>query len=204
MAPPDKDVMGVRMHVNTDPPHEDDPPLQRPRAKQRSRPEVELEPESETLESMRAPHARKDSPPGGIRLEGKGWRITMPQAALVAVLTALGSWFTSKAISKGENAEVSDVLKEVRALRKDVKDLKGDVADVGEEQRKGRSDDKKILNYAEDTFTPIVASLRRLGVKLQYDGDDDPAKSVEFHPAPLGGAAPPIQPKVALPERPSL
>lgn len=203
MAPPDKDVMGVRMHVNTDPPPEDDPPLKPPRPKQRSRPEIELEPEAETVESRRAPQARKDSPPGGIRLEGKGWRITMPHVALVAVLTTIGGWFGSKAVSKGESVELADVLKEVRAGRKDVQDLKGDVADVREEQRKARGDKTKILNYTEDSLTPIVASLRKLGVKLEYDGADV-ARDVEFHPAPLGGSAPAIQPKQTLPDRPSL
>lgn len=152
---------------------------------------------------MPAPLSRKDSPPAGIRLEGKGWRITMPHVALVAVLTTIGGWFGSKAVSKGENVELADVLKEVRAGRKDVQDLKGDVADIREEQRKARGDKTKILNYTEDSFTPIVASLRRLGVKLEYDGAD-PARDVEFHQAPLGGNAPPVQPKATLPERPNL
>jgi hypothetical protein len=209
MAPPERDVMGARMHVNTDPPKgEDDPPLQRPavRAKQPSRPVVELETEAETEEHApaKAPYTRKDSPPGGIKLEGMGMRITMPHVALVAVLTTIGGWFGNKAVSKGESAELADVLREVRAGNKAVQDLKGDVADVREDQRKARSNDTKILNYAEDTFTPIVASLRRLGVKVDYDGKADPARDVEFHPAPLGGNAPPIQPKATLPERPSL
>lgn len=208
MAPPDKEIMGVRLHVNTEPPG-DDPPQQRPhaRAKQPSRPAVELEPEAETTEhaaAAKAPYARKDSPPGGIRIEGKWGKITMPHVALLAVLTTLGGWFGKTAISKGESAELADVLREVRAGRKDVQDLKGDVADVREDQRKARSNDTKILNYAEDTFSPIVASLRRLGVKVDYDGKGDPAREVEFHPAPLGGSAPPIQPKQTLPERPSL
>lgn len=128
----------------------------------------------------------------------------MPVAALISVVTALAGWFGSKAISKGESAEISDVLTELRSVHKDVKDLSGDVADVRGEQRKARGDKTKILNYAEDTFTPIVASLRKMGVKLDYDGKADPARDIEFHPAPLGGSAPPIQPKATLPERPSL
>ncbi len=120
MVPPEKDVMGVRMQVRTDPP-EDDPPLRRPapRAKQPSRPVVELEPESETLEHApggKPPYVRKDSPANGFRIEGKGWRITMPHVALVAVLTTIGGWFGSKAVSKGESAELADVLAEVRDM----------------------------------------------------------------------------------------
>lgn len=152
---------------------------------------------------MPAPPSRKDSPPGGISVQGKGWKITMPHVALVAVLTTIGGWFGSKAVSKGESAEVSDVLTEVRLMRKDVKDLSGDVADVRDEQRKARSNNAKILNYAEDTFTPIVASLRKLGVKLEYSGREP--EEVEFNPPPMAGSkAPPIQPKATLPERPSL
>lgn len=205
MAPPDKDVMGVRMHVNTDPPGAGEPQPPRPRAKQPSRPQVELEPEAETLAAAggKPPYSRKDSPAGGFRIEGKGWRITMPHVALVAVLTTIGGWFGSKAVSKGEGAEVADVLAEVRALRKDVKDLSGDVTDVRDEQRRARSNDGKILNYAEDTFTPLVASVRKLGVKLVYAGREPEA--VEFLPTPLpGSGAPPIQPRATLPERPSL
>ncbi len=212
MAPPEKDVMGVRMQVRTDPP-EDDPPLRRPaaRAKQPSRPVVELEPESETLEHAaggKPPYVRKDSPANGFRIEGKGWRITMPHVALVAVLTTIGGWFGSKAVSKGESAEVADVLAEVRETRKDVKALKRDVKDLADEQRDARDASKKILNYTEDTFTPIVATLRNMGAKLVYDNKSgnryDPASEVDFHPPPLGGSAPSYQPKATLPERPSL
>jgi hypothetical protein len=50
--------------------------------------------------------------------------------------------------------------------------------------------------------------MRKLGVKFVYDNkpDDeyDPAAEVDFHPPPLGGNAPPIQPKATLPQRPSL
>jgi hypothetical protein len=154
--------------------------------------------------SIPAPPSRKDSPAGGFRIESKWGRISVTQVALVAILAAIGSWYGSKAVSKGESTELADVLQEVRAGRKDVHDLKGDVADIREEQRKARSNDTKILNFAEDTFTPMVASLRKLGVKIDYDGKSDPARDIEFHPAPLGGSAPPIQPKATLPERPSL
>jgi hypothetical protein len=156
-------------------------------------------------ESLPAPPPRKDSPPGGIAIHGRGWKVTMPAAALVAVLTAVGSWFGSRAVAKHESADIGDVLTEMRALRKDVSDLKGDNADVRDELRKGRSDKTKILNYTEDTFTVLVAAMRRCcGVKVEYDGRRDPARDVEFHPAPLGGSAPTTQPKATLPERPSL
>lgn len=177
--------------------HEDEPPLTPHREL------VHVDERPAPPESMPAPPSRKDSPPGGIRIEGHGVRLTMPVAALVAVVTALGGWFGSKAVSKGESAEVSDVLTEVRLMRKDVKDLSGDVADVRDEQRKARANNTKILNYAEDTFTPIVASLRKLGVKLEYSGREP--EEVEFNPPPMAGSkAPPIQPKATLPERPTL
>jgi hypothetical protein len=177
--------------------HEDGPPLTPHREL------VHIGERPAAPESMPAPPSRKDSPAGGISVQGKGWKITMPHVALVAVLTTIGGWFGSKVVSKGESAEVSDVLTEVRLMRKDVKDLSGDVADVRDEQRKARSNNTKILNYAEDTFTPIVASLRKLGVKLDYSGREP--EEVEFSPAPMAGSkAPPIQPKATLPERPSL
>lgn len=151
------------------------------------------------------PPSRKDSPPQGIAIHGKGWKVTVPAAALVAVVTAIGSWFGSRAVAKHESADIGDVITEVRELRRDVKGLRRAVDGVAEEQADARAADRKILNYATDTFTPLVASMRKLGVKLQYAGGDDPAKEVEFHSAPLPGSnAPPIQPKVALPERPVL
>lgn len=165
--------------------------------------------EEEPDTKAETPSAKRSQSPaaGTIRIEGKGFKITMPHVALVAVLTTLGTWFGKDAITKGEHAEVADVLHEVRGLRNDVKGLKSDVADVAEEQRKGRAADKKVLNFAEDSLTPIVASLRRLGVKLLYDSRTgyDPAGEIEFHPAPApGSTAPPVQPKATLPERPAL
>jgi hypothetical protein len=201
--PPEKTVMGTRMHVDTDPPTErrgTEPDRRQAAPKPASPPHAD-----DGDAAGRPPYSRKESPPGGIRLEGRGWRVTMPAAALVAVVTAVGGWFTSRAVSKGESAEVADVLSEVRELRKDVKGLRRAVDDVREEQTEARANDKKILNYAEGTFAPIVASLRQLGVKLTYLGNDDPARDLDFHPAPLpGSGAPPIQPRAALPERPSL
>jgi hypothetical protein len=147
------------------------------------------------------PPSRKDSPPGGIKLEVGKHRVTVSQLALVAVLTTLGGWFGKDAISKGEQAELGDVLTELRAVRKDVRDLKGDVGDVREDQRKARSANTKILNYVEDSLTPVFASLGKLGVKFQFARQPEP---VEFHQPPLGGAAPPIQPKALIPERPQL
>ena len=204
MAPPEKDVMGVRMHVNTDPP-EDDPPLHRPRAKQQSRPTVEMEPEAETLEHAGGVplYGRKDSPPGGIRLEGKGWKVTMPQAVLVALLTAIGGWFGSRVVTQNEQGDKAEVMAELRSIRDELKGVRADVRDLRDEQQQQRGADKKILNYVQDSLTPIVASMRRLGVKLEYQGGDP--DDVEFHPAPMPGSiAPPIQPKATLPDRPSL
>lgn len=148
---------------------------------------------------------RSRSPAAGmIRVEGKGWKLTMPHVALVAVLTTLGGWFGKEAASKGEQAELGDVLREVKAMRKDLADVRGDLADVREEQRKARGNDRKLLTYVDDTVTPMIASLRRLGVRLGYEGEDR-AADVEFHPAPAAGStAPPIQPRAVLPERPSL
>jgi hypothetical protein len=187
-------------------------PLRRPGAPARHQdePTVFVDPEpTMTGNRQPAPEAaaslppRKDSPPGGtIAIHGKGWKITMPHVALVAVLTTLGGWFGKDAISKGEQAELGDVLTELRAVRKDVRDLKGDVGDVRDDQRKARSSDTKILNYVEDSLTPVFASLGKLGVKFQFAGRQP--EPVEFHQPPLGGAAPPIQPKAVIPERPQL
>lgn len=181
MTPP-KEIMGVTL------------PSEPPPAPPRPAPEPPAPP----------PSLRKDSPAGGIKIQGKGWHISMPHVALVAVLTTLGGWFGKDAVSKGERAELGDVLREVKALRKDVANVRGDVADLAEEQRKARGNDRKLLAYVDESLKPMVASLRKLGVKLTYEGDDR-AADVEFHPPPgPGSTAPPVQPRAALPERPQL
>lgn len=202
---PQKDVMGVRMQVNTDPPPEDDPPLQRPRAKQPSRPTVELEPESETLEHAqpRAPYVRKDSPPGGIKLEGKGFKLSVPHAALLAILACFGGAGVAAKVTSSEGGDRAEMLAELRSIREELKGTRSDIRDLRDEQQQARGSDKKIVSYVAASITPIVASLRKLGVKLEFDGAD-PARDIEFHQAPLAGTAPPIQPKATLPERPSL
>jgi hypothetical protein len=157
--------------------------------------------------SVVAPESRKDSPPGGIKIQrdAKGTlSITMPQVALVAVLGTLGGIFGTKAISKGDEGDRAEMMAELRSIREEIKGLRSDVRDVRDEQAAGRRDAKKIVNYVQDSLTPLVASVRRLGVKLEYSGRDF-AGDVEFHPEPMAGSnAPPIQPKAVLPERPSL
>jgi hypothetical protein len=197
MAPPKK-VMGAVLG-------EDDPPTQLPRAggQQPAQRVEQLGPNDWAVPSGEPSTGRKDSPPGGIKLEVGRHRVTVSQLALVAVLTALGGWFGKDAVSKGEQVELGDVLTELRAVRKDVRDLKGDVGDVRDDQRKARSSDTKILNYVEDSLAPVFASLGKLGVKFQFAGRQP--EPIEFHPAPMQGSnAAPIQPKAVLPERPSL
>lgn len=204
MAP--KEIMGVTLP--TDPPPDDDPPppVPPPRARQQSRPRVEdsTPPASEQPEPSAIP-TRTHSPPGGIKLELGRHRITVSQLALVAILASFGgAGVAAKVVGDGK-AETSDVLAELRAMRTDVKAIKRAQDDLDSEVSGARSADKKILNYVDGTTTPMVASLRKLGVKLAYEGDSDPASEVEFHPAPLqGSTAPPIQPKAVLPERPKL
>ncbi len=206
MAPPDKEIMGVRLHVNSDPP-EDDPPLRRPpaRAKQPSRPQVELEPEAETLEHAggKQPYVRKDSPPGGIKLEGKGFKFSVPHAALLAILACFGGAGVAAKVASSEGGDRAEMLAELRSIREELKGTRSDIRDIRDEQQTQRGANKKLLNYVEDSLTPIVASLRKLGVKLDYSGREP--EEVEFSPPPLAGSkAPPIQPKATLPERPSL
>lgn len=206
MAPPDKEVMGVRLHVNTEPPEGERPQVPRPRANQTSRPMVELEPEAETLEHAggKSPYVRKDSPPGGIKLEGRGFKFSLPHAALLAILACFGGAGVAAKITSSEGGDRAEMLAELRSIREEVKGVRSDVRDVRDEQEKRRKDATKILAFTQRTLTPIVASLRKLGVKLEYDGDEDPASDVKFHQPPLGGSAPPIQPKATLPERPDL
>lgn len=211
MAPPDKDVMGVRMHVpaNTDPPG--DGGEGRPvRAKQPSRPQVEPirvedgDAPGQPAAPEKPPYSRKESPPGGIRLEAPGgWKLSMPHAALLAILACFGGAGVAAKVASDSGGDRTEVMAELRSIRDELKGLRSDVREVRDEQAAGRRDDKKIVNYVEGSLTPIVASLRRLGVKLEYDGPDR-ARDVEFHPAPLAGTAPAVQPKSVLPERPSL
>lgn len=156
-----------------------------------------------TPEPAASPPPRTQSPPGGIKLEVGGHRITVSQMALVAILTLIGGAGVGAKVASDGATETSDVLVELRGMRKDVKDLQGDIADVREDQRRARSNDTKILNYVEDSLSPVFASLGKLGVKFQFAGRQP--EPVEFHPAPMPGSnAPAVQPKTALPERPTL
>lgn len=189
MAP--KEIMGVTLP--SEPPPE-------PRKKQASKPAVEAEPETETL----AAAGRSHSPPGGIKLEAPGgWKLSMPHAALIAILACFGGAGVAAKVTSDDGGDRAEMMAELRSIRAELKGLRSDVREVRDEQAAGRRDDKKILTYVDGSLVPIVASLRRLGVKLEYDGQDR-ARDVEFHPPPLGGAAPAVQPKAVLPERPAL
>lgn len=197
---PPKEIMGVTLPST---PPEDDPPLRPPRARQPSKPVVESEPETETMSAATAP-SRKHSPPGGIKLEAPGgWKLSMPHAALLAILACFGGAGVAAKVTSGDGGDRAEMLAELRSIRDELKGLRSDVREVRDEQAAGRRDDKKILTYVDGSLVPIVASLRRLGVKLEYDGQDR-ARDVEFHSPPLGGAAPAVQPKAVLPERPAL
>jgi hypothetical protein len=203
--PPEKVVMGAKMHVPTDPP-EDGPPLQRPR--QPSKPTVEMEPEHETevaLAATRQPFTRKESPPGGIKLEAPGgFKLSMPHAALLAILACFGGAGVAAKVTSNEGGDRAEMLSELRSIREELKGTRSDIRDIRDEQQQQRGSNKKILNYIENSLTPIVASMRKLGVKLEYQ-NSDPAQDVEFQPAPLPGSkAPPIQPRAVLPDRPNL
>ncbi|UOF77327.1 hypothetical protein [Caudoviricetes sp.] len=154
---------------------------------------------------QRPPESRKPSPPGGIKLEGPGgWKVSMPHAALLAILACFGGAGVAAKVTSAEGGDRAEVMAELRSIREELKGLRADVREVRDEQAAGRRDDRKIVNYVEDSLTPIVASMRKLGVKLEYSGRDT-ASGVEFHAAPLpGSSAPAIQPKAVLPERPSL
>lgn len=188
-------------------PPEDEPPMRRPRAPAQ---EPRQRAETPTLNdwpvpSGKAPESRKDSPPGGIRLEGPGgWRLSLPHAALLAILACFGGAGVAAKVASSGEGDRADMMAELRSIREELKGLRSDVREVRDEQAAGRRDDKKIVNFVQDSLTPLVASVRKLGVKLEYSGRDM-ASDVEFHPAPMAGSnAPPIQPKAVLPERPSL
>jgi hypothetical protein len=202
--PPPKEIMGVTLPSL---PPEDEPPMKRPRA-----PAQEAAQRSQTptlndwpVPSGRPAESRKDSPAGGIKLEAPGgWKLSMPHAALLAILACFGgAGVAAKVASSSGEGDRAEVMAELRSIREELKGLRADVREVRDEQAAGRRDDKKIVNYVEDSVAPLVASLRKLGVKLEFSGRDT-ARDVEFHPPPLGGTAPPIQPKAVLPERPSL
>jgi hypothetical protein len=204
MAPP-KEIMGVTLPSA---PPEDEPPLKRPRT---SAQEAAQRPQTPTLNDWPVPSARptesrKDSPAGGIKLEAPGgWKLSMPHAALLANLACFGgAGVAAKVASTSGEGDRAEVMAELRSIREELKGLRADVREVRDEQATGRRDNKKILNYVEASVTPIVAAVRRLGVKLEYSGRDL-AGDVEFHATPMAGSnAPPIQPKAVLPERPSL
>lgn len=148
---------------------------------------------------------RSQSPAGGIRLEGPGgWKLSLPHAALLAILACFGGGAVAAKVTAAEGTDRAEVMAELRSIREELKGLRSDVREVRDEQASARRNDKKILTYVDATITPIVASLRKLRVKLEYDGEDR-AADVEFHPTPApGSTAPPIQPRAVLPERPSL
>lgn len=197
-----KYVLGTEV-PSLPPAPEDGPPLVPPR-RRASAPESvdESSPELAPRASRVAPE-RSLSPPGGIKIAGPGgWSISLPQVALVAILTAAGTWFGSKAVT--EKSDSAEVASELRLLRKEMAELKDDVRAVRAEQVDGRTADKAIVSYVTGTVTPIVASLRKCcGVKLEFERGDP--FIVEFHEPPhVGSGAPSTQPKAVLPSKPNL
>lgn len=206
MAPPEKDVMGARMHVESDPPGDGEPnPPRNARPKQKSKPDVELEPESETYQH-KPPPKRSMSPPG-LKLEGPGgWRMSVPAGLIIAVLAGGGGTAVgAKVIAERAADKSSESVDEIKLLRKEMSELAADVRAVRAGQIDSRSADRKLANYTEDSIAPIVASLRKLSVKMEYADDaDDKADDIDFHDAPLNPKSPQIQPKAMLPAKPSL
>jgi hypothetical protein len=128
----------------------------------------------------------------------------MPHAALLAILACFGGGAVAAKVTATEGGDRAEMMAELRTIRDELKGLRSDVREVRAEQTSAHADDKTILTYVDGSLTPIVASLRRLGVKLEYEGRDR-AGGVEFHAAPAAGStAPPIQPKAVLPEPPRL
>lgn len=209
MAPPEKDVMGARVHIDTDPPGEGEPNPPRMRPKQRSKPDVEMEPESETQEHFsKVPRSHS---PGGIKLEGPGgWRMTIPHAIVIAVLAGGAATAGTAKVITDRQSETKDTLSnearnEIKLLRKEMADMREDVLAVRNNQVDERANNKKLANYTEDSIAPIVASLRKMRVKLEFTDDaEDKAKDIEFHPVPLNPNSPQIQPKALLPAKPQL
>ena len=154
---------------------------------------------------MEAASQRKHSPPGGIKLETPGgFKLSMPHAALLAILACFGGAGVAAKVTSDGGGDRAEMMAELRSIRDELKGLRSDVREVRDEQASARRDDRKILTYTENSLAPIVASIRRLGVKLEYEGSDR-AADIGFHSAPgPGSTAPPVQPKAVLPERPSL
>jgi hypothetical protein len=150
------------------------------------------------------PSLRSSTPPGAIKFEGRGFKFTLPHLALVAILGVVGGGSAVAKIASDKATDTSEVMAELRTIGAEVKGLRQDVRDIRDEQNNARLGSKATVRYVKTSLAPLVASLRKLGVKLEYDGSEDPAKDVEFHAPPLGGTAPPIQPKATLPEPPRL
>ncbi len=193
--------MGVRMHIDSDPPGTGEPPPPPPRRKQPSKPQVELDSEPEA-----APQQKRSLSPGGFKLEGPGgWRLNVPGALIIALVAGGGGTAVgAKAFANNHEADAA-VQEEIKLLRKEMREIAVDVRAARSSAVDNRTAFRKLANYTEESIAPVVASLRECcSVKLEYEGDDS-ANSIEFHPAPAQGSkAPRFQPKATIPAKPSM
>jgi hypothetical protein len=150
-------------------------------------------PRSFELESI---PPRKDSPPAGIKVQGKGWQVSVPAVALTAILTAAGTLAGSRAVN--DQSSSAELRSEMQALREDFKSLR---QEFREELREQRSNNRALLTYTRDSVTLLGQTLRELGAKV--DSASGPLPPLELHPPPLRGSeAPRVQPRATLPAPP--
>jgi hypothetical protein len=181
------------------PAHEDGPPLVPPRPRVdtlHGQPETE-HPVTTTL--------RKDSPPAGIHVQGRGWKLSVPAVAVTALLTTIAAVVGTKAVDKATNPDdVTALRQELREFRKDVSGLRSEIGELREEQQAGRSADRALLNYTERSVTLLARTMRELGAKVDVQGRPT-LEPLDLLPAPLPGSdAPAVQPREALPAAPRL
>lgn len=182
-------IPGVRVGE----PPEGDPPLQPPRPRQTSKPRVEAEWDNEGADPAETPGTRKLSPPGGIKLEGPGWRVNVSQMALVALLAGSGGAGVAATVTGRDNAALAE---ELRGLREDVTTLR-------KELREARADNRAVLAYTRESVTLLGQTVRELGAKVETA--TGPLPPLELHPAPMPGShAPRVQPRATLPAPPEL
>jgi hypothetical protein len=195
---PDKRIMGTTVHVASDPPHEDGPPLQPPRPRMGSKPRFDDFPDHEAPTSAQTPESRKLSPPGGIKVQGKGWTVSVPAVVITAVLSAGGTLAAGRAVAPpAEKGDLAGIRDELAGLRADVRELRDD-------QRKDRQFARAQHTYTEQSIDLMAQTIRALGGKLNFAPGAEP-EPLEFHEPPLNpGAhgAPSVQPRAVLPASP--
>lgn len=153
---------------------------------------------AELEESLPAPPKvpESEAPARGVKMSGKGWSVTLPIALVTSVLSAIGMHF----VAPGGVPADDELRRDVREIRSDAREsrdaLRAEIRDLRDQLQREKQ-------FTHRDVPIIVETMKRQPGGPKLDWKDGWVADVDFYPAPLGGAAPLVQPRVALEPPPS-